>query len=254
VLASAPRAHPGPGVPEEMAFRPIRTKKLYQEIIDQIRELISGGELKPGDKLLSERDLAARLQVSRPSVREAIRYLELMGFVEIRRRGGTFVRDTNADDIIRPLAMFLTVERSSLLEMFEVRRIFETATARMAAERATPDEVKRLEAALEAMRERLNARDSEKGEEADVEFHFAVAEATHNALLIRLFRTLSTDFSGAVSVARRRLYMDAENPKKLVAQHRRIFVAIQDHDPEGAARAMREHLTYAERELRKRMG
>lgn len=237
-----------------MVFKPIRTKRLYQEIVEQIRELMTGGELKPGDKLLSERDLAERLQVSRPSVREAIRSLELMGFVEIRRGGGTFVRDTNADAIIRPLAMFLAVERSSLLEMFEVRRIFETATARMAAERASPEEVSRLEAALEAMRERFNARDSEKGEEADVEFHYAVAEATHNALLIRLFRTLSAEFSRAVSVARRRLYMDEENPRKLVAQHRRIYTAIKDRDPESAARAMREHLSYAERELRKRMG
>jgi len=237
-----------------MAFKPIRTKRLYEEIVEQIRELMTGGELKPGDKLLSERDLAERLQVSRPSVREAIRSLEIMGFVEIRRGGGTFVRDTNADEIIRPLAMFLAVERSSLLEMFEVRRVFETATARMAAERASPEELGRLEAALEAMRERFNARDSEKGEEADVEFHYVVAEATHNALLIRLFRTLSAEFSRAVSVARRQLYVDQDNPRKLVAQHRRIYAAIKGRDPESAARAMREHLNYAERELRKRMG
>jgi GntR family transcriptional repressor for pyruvate dehydrogenase complex len=237
-----------------MAFKPIKTKRLYEEIVEQIRELMTGGELKPGDKLLSERDLAERLQVSRPSVREAIRSLELMGFVEIRRGGGTFVRDTNADDIIRPLAMFLAAERGSLLEMFEIRRIFETAAARMAAERASAEEVSRLETALETMRERFNARDSEKGEEADVEFHFGIAEATHNALLIRLFRTLSAEFTRAVSVARRELYLDEDNPKKLVAQHRRIFTAIKGQDPESAARAMREHLNYAERELRKRIG
>jgi GntR family transcriptional repressor for pyruvate dehydrogenase complex len=237
-----------------MAFQPIRTKRLYQEIVEQIRGLMTGGELKPGDKLLSERELAERLQVSRPSVREAIRSLELMGFVEIRRGGGTFVRDTNADAIIRPLAMFLAAERSSLLEMFEVRRVFETAAARMAAERASPDELSRLEAALETMSERFNARDSEKGEEADVEFHYVVAEATHNALLVRLFRTLSEEFTRAVSVARRQLYLDQENPKKLVAQHRRIYTAIKGKDAEAAARAMREHLNYAERELRKRIG
>lgn len=236
-----------------MAFKPIRTKRLYQEIVEQIRELMTGGELKPGDKLLSERDLAERLQVSRPSVREAIRSLELMGFVEIRRGGGTFVRDTNADEIIRPLAMFLAVERSSLLEMFEVRRVFETAAATMAAERATAEEIARLEAALAAMRERFNARDSEKGEEADVDFHYAIAEATHNALLVRLFRTLSEEFSRAVSVARRELYEHQDNPRKLVAQHRRIYLAIKRQDPESAARAMLEHLDYAERELRKRI-
>jgi GntR family transcriptional repressor for pyruvate dehydrogenase complex len=236
-----------------MSFKPIRTKRLYQEIVEQIRELMTGGQLKPGDKLLSERDLAERLQVSRPSVREAIRSLELMGFVEIRRGGGTFVRDVNADEIIRPLAMFLAVERSSLLEMFEVRRVFETAAARMAAERASPEEVRRMEAALETMRERLVAHDSEKGEEADVEFHYAIAEATHNALLVRLFRTLSAEFTRAVSVARRELYVHEDNPGKLVAQHRRIYRAIRDQDAELAARAMREHLNYAERELRSRI-
>jgi GntR family transcriptional repressor for pyruvate dehydrogenase complex len=236
-----------------MSFKPIRTKRLYQEIVEQIRELMTGGQLKPGDRLLSERDLAERLQVSRPSVREAIRSLELMGFVESRRGGGTFVRDVNADEIIRPLAMFLAVERSSLLEMFEIRRVFETAAARMAAERASPEEVRRMADALETMRERLNARDSEKGEEADVEFHYAIAEATHNALLVRLFRTLWAEFSRAVAVARRELYEHEQNPAKLVAQHRRIFRAIKEQDAEGAARAMREHLNFAERELRSRI-
>lgn len=237
-----------------MAFKPIKTKRLYEEIVEQIRALMAEGELKPGDRLLSERDLAERLQVSRPSVREAIRSLQLMGFVEIRRGGGTFVRDTNADGIIQPLAMFLALERSSLLEMFEVRRTFETAAARMAAERASAEELGRMAAALDAMRDRVGARDPEKGEEADVEFHFAVAEATHNALLVRLFRTLSVEFTRAVSVARRQLYGVEGNPRKLVAQHRRIYAAIERHDPEGAARAMLDHLDYAERELRKRIG
>jgi len=238
---------------EAMAFRPIRTKRLYEEIAEQITQLMAGGELTPGEKLPSERDLAERLHVSRPSVREALQSLEMLGFVETRRGGGTFVRDTNADGVIRPLAMFLAVEKTSLLEMFEVRRTFETASARFAAERASPDDVARIGRTLETMKERFNAHDSEKGEEADVEFHYAVAEATRNALLVRLFRTVSAEFGRAVSVARRRLYLDKDNPRKLVEQHRRIYEAIKEHDPEAAAQAMLAHLTYAERELRKRM-
>jgi GntR family transcriptional repressor for pyruvate dehydrogenase complex len=236
-----------------MNFKPIKAKRLYEEVVEQIKQLMAGGELKPGDKLLPERELAERLEVSRASVREAIRTMEMMGFVEIRAGDGTFVRDANADAIIRPLAMFLAVEKCSLLEMFEVRRIFEAATARMAAERATEEEVDEIRGALERMTERLNVQDSERGEEHDIAFHFAVAEATHNALLIRLFRTLSGEFSRAVSVARRQLYGSKDNPQKIVDQHRRIYLAIKDREPERAGQRMLEHLAYAERELRKRM-
>lgn len=236
-----------------MDFKPIKTRKIYEEIVEQIKHLMAGGELKPGDKLLPERELAERLKVSRASVREAIRALEMMGFVEIRPGDGTFVRDTNTDDIIQPLAMFLTVEKTSLLEMFEIRIIFETATARMAAEQASEEEVGRIKIALEKMIRSLNVQDSEKGEEYDTAFHYAVAEATHNGLLIRLFRTLTEDFSRAVSAARRQLYIDEHNPQKIIDQHSRIYEAIKNHNPDMAAQTMLEHLTYAEREMTKRM-
>ena len=86
-----------------MDLTPIRTKRLYEEIVEQIRQLISDGKLKPGDKLLAERELADRFQVSRASVREAIRTLEMLGVIDIRPGEGTFIRETEADDIIRPL-------------------------------------------------------------------------------------------------------------------------------------------------------
>lgn len=236
-----------------MDFKPIKAKKIYEEVVAQIRRLMAGGALKPGDKLLPERELAEKLQVSRASVREAIRSLEMMGFVEIKPGDGTFVRNTNADDIIQPLAMFLAVEKSSLLEMLELRRIFETASARMAAERATEEELAKLKDSLQKMEEGLNLQDSETGEEFDTAFHYTVAEATHNALLFRLFRTISEDFSRSVSAARRQLYTDAHNPQKIIDQHRRIYEAIKSRNPDKAAQAMFEHLTYAEREMTKRM-
>jgi GntR family transcriptional repressor for pyruvate dehydrogenase complex len=234
-------------------FKPIKAKKIYEEIVEQIRLLMAGGELKPGDKLLPERELADRLQVSRASVREAIRALEMMGFVEIRPGDGTFVRDRNADEIIQPLAMFLAVERSSLLEMFEIRRIFESATAALAAERATDDEILHLGNALDNMIQSCNVKDSEKGEEYDTAFHYIVAESTHNNLLIRLFRTISEDFSRSISVARRQIYIDQDNPVNIINQHRKIYEAIKTHDPERASQAMLEHLDYAEREMTKKL-
>src|ERR1035438_2544669 len=234
-----------------MEFTPIKTKRLYEEIVEQIKQLITGGKLKPGDKLLAERELADQFQVSRASVREAIRTLEMLGVIDIRPGEGTFVRSSGADDIIRPLAMFLAVERASLLDMYEMRRIFETESARLAADRATVEELDQLRSALENMRERLNVQDPEKGEEFDVAFHYGVAEATHNSLLIKLFKTVSEEFHKANSVARRQLYHHkSENAQKLIDQHSEIYEAIRSRSPEAASKAMLDHLVFAELELR----
>jgi GntR family transcriptional regulator, transcriptional repressor for pyruvate dehydrogenase complex len=232
-------------------FTPIKTKRLYEEIVEQIKELITEGKLKPGDKLLAERELAEQFQVSRASVREAIRTLELLGVIDIRPGEGTFVRGSGADDIIRPLAMFLAMERASLFDMYEMRRIFETATAGLAAERASVEEIDQISAAVQNMRERLNVKDSEKGEEFDVAFHYAVAEATHNNLLIKLFKTVSEEFHNANSVARRQLYLNKpQNAQILIDQHAAIYEGIRSHSSEAASKAMLDHLTFAERELR----
>lgn len=236
-----------------MDLKPIKTKKIYEEIVEQIRQLMTDGNLKPGDKLLSERELADRLQVSRASVREAIRSLEIMAFVEIKPGEGTFVRSQNTNDIILPLAMFLAVEKSSILEMFEIRRILETATSSMAAERATDEEVEQIRIAYEKMAESINFRDSEKGEEYDTVFHYTIAEATHNGLLIRLYRTISEDFSRTISTARRYLFIDEHNPMRILDHHRKIFEAIRDHNPQKASSAMLEHLSYAEEEMSKKL-
>lgn len=235
-----------------MEFTPIKTKRLYEEIVEQIKRLLTEGKLKPGDKLLAEREMAEQFQVSRASVREAIRTLEMLGIIDIRPGEGTFIRDTETDDIIRPLAMFLAVERSSLLDMFEMRRIFETATAGLAAQRATEEELDQIEAMLENMRERLNVQDPARGEEFDAAFHYAVAEATHNSLLTKLFKTVSEEFAKANSVARRQLYQSGEeNAQKIIDQHAEILAGIRSRSPEVASKAMLSHLLFAEGELRK---
>jgi GntR family transcriptional regulator, transcriptional repressor for pyruvate dehydrogenase complex len=236
-----------------MDLKPIKTKKIYEEIVEQIKQLMAAGNLKPGDKLLSERELAEQLQVSRASVREAIRSLEMMAFVDIKPGEGTFVRNPNTDEIILPLAMFLAVEKSSLLDMLEIRRVFESAAAGMAAERASEDEIDQIRAAYEHMKESINVHDSEKGEEYDTLFHYSIAEATHNNLLIRLFRTISEDFSRSISAARRQLFLDEHNPQIILDQHRRIYEAIKERNPKKASSTMLEHLTFAEQELNKKM-
>ena len=207
-----------------------------------------------GDRLPGERELADTLQVSRVSVREAIRSLEMLGLIEIRHGEGTFVREADANEVIRPLAMFLAVERGSLLDMFEVRRIFEAATSALAAERATDEEVTRIGMLLDKMKDRILHGDPEQGEAFDAAYHYAVAEASHNTLLIKLLRTVHEEWSKAVSAGSQQLLLeDARNAEAILGQHLRVFEAIKAHDPVKASQAMLEHVTFAERELRKHL-
>jgi len=236
-----------------MTEKPIKEKKIYEEIVDQINRLMAEGKLNPGDKLPSERELAERLQVSRASVREAIKSLEMMAFVETRTGEGTFVRCNNSGEIIPPLAMFLAVEKSSIFDMFELRRIFETATARMAAERASEDEIARIYYNYQKMEESISFNDSTKGEEYDTLFHYSIAEATRNSLLIRLYRTIFEEFARAISTARGQLYTYKDNPQIILDQHKTIYEAIRRHNPWKASQAMLEHVTYAEEELSRSM-
>lgn len=234
-----------------MDFRPIKPKKIYEEIVDQIKTLMAEGDLKPGDKLLSEREFAEKLQVSRASVREALSALEMMGIVEIKTGEGTFVKETSADAIIQPLAMFISMERGSFFEIYEVRKIIESAAVSLAAQRATEAEINKIEEALEKMIRMVH--DTEQGEHCDTAFHYAIAEATHNSWLIRLMRTISDSFHRTVSAARLNLFRTPGNMEKLAAQHRKIFEAIRDKNPELAQQAMLQHLTFAESEMAKKI-
>lgn len=237
-----------------MNIKPIESRKMYKEVVSQISLLLEGGELKPGDKLLPDRELASRLQVSRNSVRDAIRLFEMMGLVDIRPGDGTFIRARKIADTIQPLAMFRAVDKSSLFDMLEIRKIFEASTAALAAERATVDDLVRLESALDNMIMSCNVRDSKKGEEYDIAFHRTIARATHNNLLIGLFSTISGDFSRAISTARQRIYLDDHNPVKIIDQHLSIYYAIKSHYPENASLAMIEHLNFVQGEVTRTLG
>ena len=236
-----------------MDLRPIKSKKIYEEIVEQIKKLMADGDLKPGDRLLSERELAEQLQVSRASVREALRALEAMGFLEIKTGGGAFVKETCTNDIILPLAMFISIEKGSFIEIYEIRKIFETAAARLAACRATPIDLAKMEENLKKLEEGLDNFDSEKGEDSDTAFHFAIAEATQNSWLLRLLHTISDSFHKTVSAARKQLYLTAGNAQALIIQHRRIYEAIRDANPNLAEKAMLDHLTFAEAAMAKNL-
>src|SRR5436309_10784442 len=119
---------------------PIKSTRIYEEIVRQVKQLIAEGRLKSGDRLPPERELAEKFVVSRTSVREALRALESLGLIEIRPGEGTFVRQVPLDALVGPLALVMTSQREAIGELFEARRVLEPAIAALAAGRATPEE------------------------------------------------------------------------------------------------------------------
>lgn len=231
-----------------MELKPIKTRKIYEEIIEQIRELVTRGELKPGDRLPSERDLVERLKVSRASIREALSALEMMGLLEVRSGEGTFVRKLKPESVVAPLAWMLSMEKGTVLEILEVRKILEVQAVRLAAERAQQSDLRELAEALEDMKKEMVNSDL-GGEQADLRFHYAIMRATNNKILIRLMDTISDIMRHMLETSRSKLYEGKYTPALLFSEHILIYEAIKNKDPEMASQRLLEHLIGVEEEL-----
>jgi len=229
-------------------FKPIRPKKLSEEIVDQIKELISRGELNPGQRIPSERELASFLGVSRPSVREAIMVLEAMGFLESRQGGGTYVRSLADVTMADPLANMVERRDPRMLHaLTEVRIGLETWSAYLAAKRAEDSEIERLRELYAIMVEQAETGGWDA--EVDSEFHLTITAATHNTLQVHVLDTIQTLFQTTIMVALSEFYSKEGYIELLLNHHREIMEAIADHDPERARDKMMEHLTLVEEKL-----
>jgi GntR family transcriptional regulator, transcriptional repressor for pyruvate dehydrogenase complex len=223
-------------VAEILGVRQVRKTKVYHEIVEQIRELISAGRIKPGDRLPPERELAELFKASRNSVRDAIRVLEQMGLIESRQGDGTYVRSVSAEDLAEPLALMLLQSRTQMRELWEVRRVLEPAIAEFAASRITDEELGELEAILEAQRRRVES--GFPALEEDTAFHYAIAEAARNTVMLRTLDTLVD----LLRQSRERSLQPHDRPAHSLAGHVRILAALRRRDPEGARSATLEHL------------
>jgi GntR family transcriptional repressor for pyruvate dehydrogenase complex len=229
-------------------FKPIRPKKLSEEIVSQIKDLIGQGTLKPGERIPSERELAAFLGVSRPSVREAIMVLEAMGFLESRQGGGTFVRSLTEISMADPLASMVERRDPRMLHaLTEVRMGLETWSAYLAARRAEDSEIERLRELYEVMAEQ--AATGGWDPEIDTEFHLTITAATHNTIQIHVLNTIQTLFQTTIMVALGEFYSKEGYVELLLNHHHDIYRAIADHNPERARQKMMEHLTLVEEKL-----
>jgi GntR family transcriptional regulator, transcriptional repressor for pyruvate dehydrogenase complex len=217
-------------------FETVRKVRRYEQVAEQIRRLISDGALKPGDLLPPERELVAKLGVGRSSIRDAVRTLEVMGILEPRQGHGTVVRDLSADALVVPLSLVLTRKRELVTELLDVRRMIEPGLAARAAKNATAEEIAHMAAILERHEAKLL-----RGEEAideDSDFHYAIALAARNSVVLRVLDVLMD----LLRESRSRSLQVPGRPQRSFDGHRRILRALQKRDAKGAEAAVRRHL------------
>jgi GntR family transcriptional regulator, transcriptional repressor for pyruvate dehydrogenase complex len=216
-------------------FESVRRAKVYEEVARQIERLILK-KLQPGDKLPSERELAETLGVSRSSIRDAIRSLELMGLVEPRQGAGTVVLEISTDSLVNPLANTLKRKEELIGELLDFRKMLEPPLAARAAAHASADEIAEMEEILERQQEKLRQGQSAIAE--DSEFHYAIALASRNSVVFKVLDTLMD----LLRDTRERSLQVEGRPQRSLAGHRRILAAIKRRDAEAANAAMRRHI------------
>jgi len=230
----------GPGTPSTRVDPTDDDDSMAAErVVIHIERLIQGGQLKPGDRLPAERELARHVKVSRPSVRAGLRSLAAVGILESRHGSGSFITAGPPKLSTGPLSLMAALHGFTRDEMFEARRVLEVASAELAAERATGDDLATMSEEVAGMFASL--QEPQPFLVHDVRFHRAVAQASHNAVLATLVELVST-----LVYERRRLTVErARDLKESAEMHRRIYAAVRERDAERAGREMSEHLDLA---------
>ncbi len=220
--------------PTQADFEVVRRQKVYEAVAEQIERLILR-KLKPGDKLPSERELAETLHVSRGSIRDAIRSLELMGMVEPRQGAGTIVRQTTVDSM-KPFADALKQRQEMVRDLLDFREMLEPPLAARAAQHVTLDQVLKMDDILRRQEKKMLAGEPAIAE--DTEFHYSIALASGNSVVLKVIDLLMD----LLRDTRQRALQVSGRPQRSLNGHRRILDAIARRDPEAANAAMRRHI------------
>lgn len=226
-------------VGEAVRIRPIRRTRAYEEIVRQIQSLVADGELKPGNRLPTERQLAEQFGVSRVTVRQALSVLQAMGLIESRVGNGTFARKSEVPTMT-VLASIRNPRRSSLLEQLEIRRLIEPEVARLAADRAIPVNVREMTRFVALQRQKM-----ERGQpfvDEDSAFHMSIARSAGNDLLVRMMDSIHE----LLRDSREQSLRTPSGRARSFAGHQRIIEAIRRHDAKAAQRAMLRHVLEVE--------
>jgi len=226
-------------------FAVVDRSTLPEEIAERLLELIKAEQLRPGDKLPAERELAATMHVSRPVLREALRALAIMKVVDIRQGAGTYVTALEPQQLVSHLDFVFSKDTVALAKVLETRRIVEVGNVRLAAQRISDEQLARLATIAADMRAAMD--DAERFSELDIAFHDVICAAANNFLLAQFQRIINTlakasrERTGAARAERARALRDLQH----------ILAALKSHDPDAAAQQMRAHLDHVEAALAK---
>jgi GntR family transcriptional repressor for pyruvate dehydrogenase complex len=229
-------------------FEPIQRETVMDMVARRIEQLVRSGDLKAGDRLPPEPELARMLRVSRGSLREALKGLMYLGLIKSRAGDGTYIQSSLSRVLNRHFQWMILLNEVKHIEIYELRKIIEPDVAALAAKRATHADIERLEAALDGMAQ--GRGNPELFRAFDIQFHDAFAQASGNAAIQTTMRMLYH----ATSEARKAVLPFIDNWDKHWRRHERVFTLIRDHKPELARKAVLEDLLYAESLLHKHIG
>jgi GntR family transcriptional regulator, transcriptional repressor for pyruvate dehydrogenase complex len=222
-------------------LHPIEQMTVTEAVAQRLISLLSKGAIKPGDKLPPERDLAAQLNVGRTTVREALKLLTLSGLLEAKRGDGTYVRQEFTSFLSQQIDWPVLLSATEIDLILEVRQPLEEQAARLAAERATPQEIENMTVYRELLE--IQGRDIERETLIDLNFHQAVASASHNELLSRLMGSLRSILNEYITLSNKM----TDTLQSTLSEHQAVYDAIIARDPDQAQQAMRTHMVLSKR-------
>lgn len=216
-------------------LNPVRNTKVYEVIMEQIKDIVKKGELKSGDKLPSERELADKLEVSRTSVREALKALTMLGLIESKHGEGNFIKSNFEDSLLEPLSILFLLIGSKNEDIIELRRIIEPEAAALAAKNIKGPELVELKIIMNELNDCL---DVEASAELDKKFHYKIAQASGNHLISTIMFSISSLIEKYIDSS----HIHDMNKQVVKLQHEEIYMALESQDPKRASECVKKHL------------
>jgi GntR family transcriptional repressor for pyruvate dehydrogenase complex len=235
---------------EKGLFAPVKTSKISDAVYKQIVSLISNGQLKPGDRIPSERELSSELGISRQSIREALNRAEVMGLIDVRQGEGSFILSSLKGTLKSPLTVIIEKEVERIFDFLEIRKLVEGWCAEKAALEATEEELEDMKTILDKMKKVVSK--DKQWEELDLVLHLSIAKATHNIVAIHIMDALKVNFSLFFRFTKS--MPSSERLDVLWQHHCDIIDAIARKDSNGAKEKVIDHLNFIEEKIRKDMG
>jgi GntR family transcriptional repressor for pyruvate dehydrogenase complex len=231
---------------KDFAFHSIHQPSVVEQIIETFKTHIMKGELRPGQRLPSETELSQQLGVGRSAVREAMKILEAMGVVTIQQGNGTFISDKPSSKLLNPLMFAIMLEAGMALEFYELRYTTQVGYCELAAEKATEADWQAIETAATALEKYVENPDYDFKTlcDLDLQFHYAILDATHNPLIIKIGRTVEELFFNS-------FYTSMSGSGNIVRHHQIIMNGLRDGSPQAIRQAVATSLDYWKKEVEK---